>query len=127
MKEMMGGKNLSAWLKSASLFFAVFWVMIPLNCFSGDATGLEEMDLTTLSIEELMEIKVTSVSKKIQALSDSAAAIFVITNEDLKRSGVTIFHFPTLLFQIFNRQSAVTTSTAHLSRMRYRFLTTGPI
>ena len=36
-----------------------------------------------------MDIQVTSVTKKSQSLSDSAAAIFVITNEDLKRSGVT--------------------------------------
>jgi len=36
-----------------------------------------------------MSVKVTSVSKKAQNLSDSAAAIFVITNEDLRRSGVT--------------------------------------
>jgi len=48
-----------------------------------------EIDLTELSIEELMDIKVTSVSKKSQNLSESAAAIFVITNDDLKRSGVT--------------------------------------
>ncbi len=48
-----------------------------------------QVDLTRMSIEELMAVKVTSVSKKSQTLSDSAAAIFVITNEDLKRSGVT--------------------------------------
>jgi len=48
-----------------------------------------ELDLTRLSIEELMAIKVTSVSKKEQHLSDSPAAVFVITNEDLRRSGVT--------------------------------------
>nr|WP_320014560.1 TonB-dependent receptor [uncultured Desulfobacter sp.] len=46
-------------------------------------------DLTEFSIEELMDIKVTSVSKKSQRLSDSAAAIFVITREDIRRSGVT--------------------------------------
>jgi len=49
----------------------------------------EQSDLTDLTIEDLMGIKVTSVSKKEQYLSDSAAAIFVITNDDLKRSGVT--------------------------------------
>ncbi len=47
------------------------------------------VDLTQLSIEDLMGIKVTSVSKKIQTFSDSAAAIFVITNEDLRNSGAT--------------------------------------
>jgi iron complex outermembrane recepter protein len=46
-------------------------------------------DFTGLSIEELMGIEVTSVSKKAQSLSDSAAAIFVVTNEDIQRSGVT--------------------------------------
>lgn len=49
----------------------------------------EELDLTGMSIEALMDVKVTSVTKKVQHLSDSAAAIFVITNEDLRRFGVT--------------------------------------
>ena len=48
-----------------------------------------DQDLTEFSIEELMDIKVTSVNKKSQRLSDSAAAIFVITREDIRRSGVT--------------------------------------
>ena len=46
-------------------------------------------DLMNLGIEDLMNIEVTSVSGKGQNLSDSAAAIFVITQDDLKRSGVT--------------------------------------
>ncbi|UCF90632.1 MAG: TonB-dependent receptor plug domain-containing protein [Desulfobacterales bacterium] len=46
-------------------------------------------DLTELSLEDLMDIEVTSVSKKTQKLSDAAAAVFVITQEDIRRSGVT--------------------------------------
>jgi iron complex outermembrane receptor protein len=46
-------------------------------------------DLTELSLEELMNVEVTSVSKKGQPLSEAAAAIFVITQEDIRRSGVT--------------------------------------
>ena len=46
-------------------------------------------DLTELSLEELMDIEVTSVSKKVQKLADAAAAVFVITDEDIRRSGVT--------------------------------------
>jgi len=42
-----------------------------------------------LSIEELMNIKVTSVSKKVEKLSNATSAIYVITNEDLRRSGVS--------------------------------------
>jgi len=46
-------------------------------------------DLTAISLEELMDIEVTSVSKKEQQLSRAAAAIYVITQEDIRRSGVT--------------------------------------
>ena len=46
-------------------------------------------DFTDLSLEELMNIEVTSVGKKPQRLVDTAAAVFVITQEDLRRSGAT--------------------------------------
>lgn len=52
-------------------------------------------DLTTTSIEDLMNVEVTSVSKKEQKLSKTAAAIFVITQEDIRRSGAT--NIPDLL------------------------------
>lgn len=42
-----------------------------------------------MEIEELMSIEVTSASKKRQKLSEAASAIFVITQEDIRRSGVT--------------------------------------
>jgi outer membrane receptor for ferrienterochelin and colicin len=46
-------------------------------------------DLAEKSIEDLMNMEVTSVSKKEQKLSSVAAAIFVITQEDIRRSGAT--------------------------------------
>lgn len=48
-----------------------------------------QYDFTELPLEALMEITISSVSKKEQRLADSAAAIFVITQEDMRRSGVT--------------------------------------
>src|SRR5476651_1156915 len=48
-----------------------------------------ETDLTTLPLESLMELRVTSVSKKSQLLADAAAAVFVITQDDIRRSGAT--------------------------------------
>jgi iron complex outermembrane receptor protein len=42
-----------------------------------------------LDIEQLIQLTVTSVAKKEQALSDSTAAVYVITQEDIRRSGVT--------------------------------------
>ena len=44
-------------------------------------------DVTTLSMEDLMNMQVTSVSKRTQKVADAAAAIFVITQEDIRRSG----------------------------------------
>jgi outer membrane receptor protein involved in Fe transport len=52
-------------------------------------------DLTTISIEDLMNIKVTSASKKEQTLSRVAAAMFVITQKDIQQSGST--NIPDLL------------------------------
>ena len=44
-------------------------------------------ELKKLSLEELFEIEVTSVSKKPEKLSETAAAIHVVTDEDIRRSG----------------------------------------
>ena len=46
-------------------------------------------ELIELSLEDLLAMEVTSVSKKAQALADAAAAVFVITQDDIRRSGVT--------------------------------------
>ena len=51
--------------------------------------GMLPDDLTEMSLEALMDVEVTSVSKKPQKKSEAAAAIFVITNNDLSRWGVT--------------------------------------
>lgn len=45
-------------------------------------------DLAALSIEQLTQVEVTSVGRKDQKLSQVAAAVFVITAEDIRRSGV---------------------------------------
>ncbi|KQC08160.1 MAG: hypothetical protein APR62_05325 [Smithella sp. SDB] len=46
-------------------------------------------DLTEMSIEELMNIEVTLVSKEPERYFNTPAAIYVITNEDIRRSGAT--------------------------------------
>jgi iron complex outermembrane receptor protein len=52
-------------------------------------------DLTTLSLEDLLKVPVTSVSRHAQTLADSPAAVTVITAEDIRRSN--IFKLPELL------------------------------
>src|SRR5258708_5961374 len=44
-------------------------------------------DVTSMSVEDLMNLQVTSVSKHKEKLADAAAAIFVLTQEDIRRSG----------------------------------------
>jgi outer membrane receptor protein involved in Fe transport len=45
--------------------------------------------LKQLSVEELMDIEVTSVSKRLEKLSEAPAAIQVITGEEIRRSGAS--------------------------------------
>jgi iron complex outermembrane receptor protein len=45
--------------------------------------------LRELSIEELTQIQVTSASKRAEPLAQVANALFVITNDDIRRSGYT--------------------------------------
>jgi iron complex outermembrane recepter protein len=52
-------------------------------------------DLTQFTLEDLMNAQVISVSKKEQKLAKAGAAIFVITQEDIRRSGAT--NIPDLL------------------------------
>ena len=52
-------------------------------------------DLTQSSLEDLMNMQVTSVSKKEQTMSKAGAAVHVITQEDIRRSGAN--NIPDLL------------------------------
>ena len=45
--------------------------------------------LKKMSLEQLMDIEVTSVSKRPEKLSEAASAVQVITGDDIRRSGAT--------------------------------------
>ncbi|NRR31120.1 TonB-dependent receptor [Oxalobacteraceae bacterium] len=51
------------------------------------AGGVAGEDLINLSLEELSDFRVTSVSKKEERLADAPAAIYVITGEAIQRAG----------------------------------------
>lgn len=57
--------------------------------FGSAAVVAEADDLTDLSFEELLSVEVTSVAKKPQRVEEASAAIFVITQDDIKRTGAT--------------------------------------
>lgn len=69
----------------ATLALAVF---ASLSMTAG-SVGAITTDLTQFSIEDLMQVKVVSAAKQVQPWADSAAAVFVITNDDIRRSGAT--------------------------------------
>src|SRR5687767_4780097 len=45
--------------------------------------------LKKLSLEELMNLEVTSVSKRAEKITETSSAIQVITQEDIRHSGAT--------------------------------------
>jgi len=49
----------------------------------------ESPPLVHLGLEDLMNIEVTSVSKHAEPLSDAAASIYVVTGDEIRRSGAT--------------------------------------
>ena len=67
----------------------LLWLAFPAG---GTAETLDDeatlQYLKQLSLEGLLELEVSSVSKKNEKLSDAAAAIFVLTQEDIRRSGM---------------------------------------
>ena len=68
-----------------SLLSLLIGIATPASADSADAAE----SFLDLSLEELSRVVVTSASRKAQALADAPAAIFVITADDIRRSGAT--------------------------------------
>ncbi len=64
------------------------WLLAAPASAAQDERQVDPSELRSLSIEELMEVEVTSVSRRIERFSQTSAALTVITNEDIRRSGV---------------------------------------
>jgi iron complex outermembrane recepter protein len=75
---------------------AVAMVFCPIGVYASEPLGTPNSvgQLQRMTIEGLMDIEVTSVSKTSERLQGAAAAIFVITAEDIRRSGAA--HIPEL-------------------------------
>lgn len=70
--------------------------------------ALSPETLKKLSLEELMDVEVTSVSKRPEKLTQTASAIQVITNEDVEKYGAT--NIPEALYLAGNLQVAQSAS-----------------
>jgi iron complex outermembrane receptor protein len=72
------------------LIRTVAWRIALVTLVTLGAQGQDTLpDLTKLQLEDLMNLDVTSAAKKQQKLSNVPAAIFVISREDIRRSGAT--------------------------------------
>lgn len=60
-----------------------------LAAFAANAQTGKPSDLADLSLEELANLEITSVSRRPERLSDAPASVFVITGDDIRRSGAT--------------------------------------
>ena len=86
---------------------AFLFAFISLINLSQAQNDLSSADLKKLSVEELMNIRVSLVSRIPQPLTQAASAIQVVTGEEIKRSGATnipdaLRLFPNLQVAQFN-------------------------
>ncbi|HEY1772713.1 MAG TPA: TonB-dependent receptor [Gammaproteobacteria bacterium] len=78
---MEKNKRETAWLQRSLLAAAVLYAV------HGLPARAENQDLADMSLQELADLPVTSVSKKPESLADAAASIYVITSDAIRRSG----------------------------------------
>ena len=61
-----------------------------IGCLPSMSAGADpEVDMGALSLKRIMDLDVTSVSKRTQKLRDVPTSIYVINEEDIRRSGAT--------------------------------------
>ena len=67
---------------------AAFACSIFTLCLPSIAVADSHNDLFDLSIEELVSLEITSVSRRAEPLADATSAVFVITRDDIERHGI---------------------------------------
>jgi len=90
MASVISSHTINTRMRVRAVSACVLALAVTLTCAGAPAYAVgAPRELAEMSLEELMNIEVTSVSKKTERLSDAAAALFVITREDIRRSGYT--------------------------------------
>ncbi len=83
--------NFSKKFFSIFIFFSVFFSIPASKVYSDDTKGLsqEQLEILRMDIKDLMQtdVIVTSVSKRPQSLHQTASAVYVVTQEDIRRTG----------------------------------------
>jgi iron complex outermembrane receptor protein len=66
------------------LIFALSWIPTALG---EETSGNKTSSVIEMSLEDLLNVEITSVSKKAENRTQAPAAIYVLTQEDIRRSG----------------------------------------
>lgn len=83
-------KYLRVFSRSAGvLLLAFLWLNEPAGHGAEVLLAGAAPDFSSMSLEELMKYPITSVSKRPENLSEAPAAIYLLTQEDIRRSGAT--------------------------------------
>lgn len=73
-------------MKTFCAIVCVFFSFLP-QCFA--ESGTKSSDILNMSLEDLMQVEVYSVSKKLKKIGDTPASIYVLDEADIRRSGAT--------------------------------------
>jgi len=69
---------------------ALFVTSLTLAALAGAGVyAAEPPEAADISLEDLLKVEVTSAARKAQRINDVAAAVFVVSREDIERSGAT--------------------------------------
>ncbi len=93
MQELWAHIKMQVKIKKRSCFMRFFQFkhrklfMIIASFVAVQVACADDLDLSELSLEQLLEVKVTSASKYEQSTSDAPSAVQIITREEIKRHG----------------------------------------
>jgi iron complex outermembrane recepter protein len=79
------GRTTARWVCAVVVLFALPGQALGQQREQGQPLAVQ--DLKRLSIEELAELDVTTAARRVQRLSEAAAAVSVVRGEDVRRSG----------------------------------------
>ncbi len=96
-----------AGLPAAAVIALCLWTAAP--CAATETPPEKVLDFTDLSLEELKNVEIVTASKTPERLSEIPAAVYVITQEDIRRSGAN--SIPEILRLAPGVQAARVTST----------------
>lgn len=90
MKKLISIRRVAVGLGSGGVLGVLLaGLTAPFSAVAADPPAVSLQDTNDISLEDLVNIKVTSVSKKEENLFDAPAAVAVLSNDDIRRTGAT--------------------------------------